>query len=40
MNTSGSGVGLPSFGIARMQMQDRGAGLGRADRGLARSRPA
>ena len=40
MKTSGSGVGRPSFGIARMQMQDRGARLGRADRLRRRSRPA
>ena len=32
MNTSGSGVGLPVFGIAGMQMQDGRPGFGGRDR--------
>ena len=33
-NASGLWSGLPVFGIARMQVDDRGAGLGGADRGV------
>ncbi len=31
MKTSGSAVGRPVFGVAGVQMQDRGAALGRSD---------
>ncbi len=40
LNRSGDGDGRPSIGIARVQVDDRGAGLGRADRLLRRSAPA
>ena len=39
MNTSGSGVGRPSR-VARVQVEDRRAGLGRGDRLLGDLRPA